>query len=173
MTRLTWFINEESVPYSYIRTANRYRSTLAKQSDTDDDNEDSSSDDASFSDTYPPPYPLFTGLTDYKSRKSPGNNDNNSAGNASDIQSQSTLNIRFLVNPKHFINGIMKLKCTASSIPELYSRSSEQSISLQSARGPTSRFSSAALSSSLYKSIASLILCQFVAFYLARYLSTS
>lgn len=144
MTRLTWFINGESVPNAYIRSANRqnYQSNLHGFSKSAKQADDDSSDENSFLESYPPPYPLFTNANfNYN------NNPNGNNGNFGDEDSILKLNIKFLVNPKHFNNGVMKLKCTASSIPELYSRSNEAIILLQSSRGPSSRFSSSSSNS--------------------------
>lgn len=150
MTRLTWFINGESVPHAYIRSANNrnhYQSNSYGFTKAAKNADDDSSDENSFLESYPPPYPLFTGSNvNYNN-----NNNNNNNGNSDEEDLNVNLNIKFLVNPKHFINGIMRLRCTASSIPELYSRSTEEVILLQSSRGPSSRFSSSSNSLSKYK----------------------
>lgn len=63
---------------------------------------------------------------------------------ANGISNVKTLSIKFLVNPKHFVNGVMKMKCVASSIPEAFSRAHEEVISAEPSRGAFSpgRYSS-------------------------------
>lgn len=57
------------------------------------------------------------------------------------------VSVKFLVNPTHFISGVMRLKCVASSIPETFSRSHEEVILPEPARGaiPPGRYSSGKL----------------------------
>ena len=56
----------------------------------------------------------------------------------------TALTLKFLLNPKHFVDGLIKLRCTASSIPALFSRSAEAVAQAEPLRGASSsgRYSS-------------------------------
>lgn len=114
MTSLAWFINGEAAPIGYLRgrSARRrlfssvagYPGSPFKSPSIDSDDDESSEDPSLYS-----PY-----------------EDSHSSPNG--ISNVKTLSIKFLVNPKHFINGMMKMKCVASSIPEAFSRTHEEVI---------------------------------------------
>lgn len=98
MTRLSWFMNDATMPAAFMRA---FRRTVVYDSDSDGVD------------------PL-------------------------DRENEATRSIRFILNPSHFVNGLIKLRCTASSIPPLYTRSSEVIARLEPVRGASSpgRYSS-------------------------------
>lgn len=118
MTSLAWFINGEPAPMGYLRGRGARRRFLAIQgypgspfkSPDSEDTDDSSEEHSIYS-----PY--------------------DSESSSSVISNVKTLSIKFLVNPKHFVNGVMKMKCVASSIPEAFSRTHEEVILAEPSRG--------------------------------------
>ena len=87
MTKLTWLINEEPIPNSYVVRASRQLAV--------------------------PHYPPLA------------IDDDSSEGETFESANETSLAIKFLLNPKHSLDGLIKLRCTASSIPDLYTRSAE------------------------------------------------
>lgn len=73
--------------------------------------------------------------------------DTENAGDPFEASNEMSLSIKFLLNPEHFVDGSIKLRCTASSIPALYSRSAEAVAQLEPLRGTSfpGRYSSGLL----------------------------
>lgn len=128
ITRLNWFINGDPAPPEYVSSIRGRRILSSLQSVG----------------SGPSPAVL--------SSKYQADEETSSAelSNATPINNVMASMIRFLVNPKHLSgsdDGIMRLRCTASTTPEAYSRSAEATAHAEPTRGASSnpgRYSSAA-----------------------------
>jgi len=114
MTSLAWFINGDPAPISYLRgrgARRRFMTPIYPGSPYKSPEEDHSSEEET-------PSRLHSSYDDVDG-----------------VSNVKALAIKFLVNPKHFIGGAMKMKCVASSIPEAFSRTHEEVILAEPSRG--------------------------------------
>ena len=121
-TKLSWSINGEAAPLEYVSSIRGRRILSSLQSS-------------------PAAY-----YAKYQADEETSSSE--SSGSTTALNSVMASMIRFLVNPKHFTSeGVMRLRCTASTTPAAYARSSEEITYAEPVRGASSnpgRYSSKA-----------------------------